>query len=166
MKRVIVIGCPGSGKSVFSRKLHRITGLPLCHLDQLYWNPDGTVAEKAVFQGRLTSVLEKERWIMDGNYASTMQLRMQYCDTVIFLDYPLDTCLAGIRERRGKMRPDIPWIEPENEVDEAFVAFVKVYPREGRERVLELLTQYPQKKVLTFASRQEASDYLEQLMIK
>ena len=67
MKRIIVIGCPGSGKSTFSRALHSITGIPLYHLDMLYWNPDKTIVEKTVFLQRLSRVLREESWIIDGN---------------------------------------------------------------------------------------------------
>ena len=69
MKRVIVIGCPGSGKSTFSRALHDVTGLPIHYLDMMYWNSDRTVVEKTVFIRRLNEALDKEEWIIDGNYA-------------------------------------------------------------------------------------------------
>ena len=102
MKKVLVIGCPGSGKSTFSRSLHNVTGIPLYHLDMLYWNSDKTTVEKNVFISRLTEVLNKDQWIIDGNFSSTMSLRLSLCDTVFFLDYPTDLCLEGVEERRGK----------------------------------------------------------------
>ena len=163
MKKVMVIGCPGSGKSTFSIKLHQVTCLPLHHLDMMYWNPDKTVVSKVTFRERLQAVLEQDAWIIDGNYGSTMGLRMQQCDTVIFLDYPLEVCLAGIRERKGKSRPDMPWIEPENEEDEEFLAFVKAYPEEGRRQVLELLKAYPEKNIVTFRTREETDAFLRRL---
>ena len=75
MKKVIVIGCPGSGKSTVSRALHNKTGIPLYHLDMMYWNADKTTVEKSVFLERLSAVLEKDEWIIDGNYGSTMELQ-------------------------------------------------------------------------------------------
>ncbi len=90
MKKIIVIGCPGSGKSTFARELHIKTGVPLYHLDMMYWNADKTIVEKSLFLERLSAVIEKHEWIIDGNYGTTMELRMAACDTVIFLDYPLD----------------------------------------------------------------------------
>ena len=88
MKKVIVIGCPGSGKSTFSKSLHKITNIPLFHLDMIFWNADKTTVEKPVFLDRLLNIIQNDKWIIDGNYGSTMELRMQACDTVIFLDYP------------------------------------------------------------------------------
>ena len=98
MKKIIVIGCPGSGKSTFSRELHKVTGIELFHLDMMYWNSDKTTVERDVFLERLNLVLKKDEWIIDGNYASTMELRLQNCDTIFFLDYPLELCLEGIRK--------------------------------------------------------------------
>ena len=115
MKRAIVIGCPGSGKSTFARALHEKTGLPLHYLDMMYWNADKTTVPKDIFRGRLAEVLTDDEWIIDGNYGSTMEARMAACDTVFFLDYPRSVCLAGIRERQGKPRADMPWIETEDD---------------------------------------------------
>ena len=158
MKRVIVIGCPGSGKSTLSRQLHKRTGIPLYHLDMMYWNADKTTVEKCVFLERLTAVLAKDEWIIDGNYASTMELRMTACDTVIFLDLPLDACLDGIRERRGKPRPDMPWIESEEDVE--FTEFIKNYGEQQRSGVLELFEKYADKNIIVIKSREEAEDFL------
>ena len=120
----MVIGCPGSGKSTFSRELHKITGIRLFHLDMMYWNVDRTILDKTFFHERLSSVIKKSEWIIDGNYSSTIELRLKECDTVIFLDYPLEVCLEGIKERRGKVRTDMPWIEAEDEEDE-FLSQIK-----------------------------------------
>ena len=158
MKKIIVIGCPGSGKSTVSRALHNKTGIPLYHLDMMYWNADKTTVEKSVFLERLSDVLEKDEWIIDGNYGSTMELRMAACDTVIFLDYPLDICLDGIRERRGKPRSDMPWIETEE--DSEFIEFVKSYNEQQKPKVLELLKKYADKNIIIFRSREQVDAFL------
>ena len=159
MKKVIVIGCPGSGKSTFSKSLHKITGIPLFHLDMLFWNEDKTTVEKSVFLDRLLKTLENSEWIIDGNYASTMELRMQKCDTVIFLDYSSDVCLSGIKERKGKERSDMPWVEDEEE-DPEFIAFIKSYNSQNRPQVMELLKRYSHKDIYIFTNRNQAEEFL------
>jgi len=159
MEKIIVIGCPGSGKSTFSKALHRATSLPLFHLDMLYWNTDQTTVEKSVFLERLSDVLRKDKWIIDGNYSSTLELRMQACDTVIFLDYPVELCLEGIRQRKGKPRSDIPWVEPDKE-DEEFIEFVKNYNAQSRPQVLQLLNEFADKAQFVFRNRKEADAFL------
>lgn len=162
MKRIIVIGCPGSGKSTLSRELHKKTALPLYHLDMMYWNEDKTTVEKPVFLERLSTVLEKDEWIIDGNYTSTMEMRMEKCDTVIFLDFPLDTCLKGIAERHGKPRSDMPWTESE-ESDREFIEFIKNYNLQMRPRVIELVNKFSYKNVLIFNNRNDVNSFLCQL---
>ena len=161
MRRVIVIGCPGSGKSTFARALREKTGLPLVYLDQLNWNADRTTVGKAVFRRRLAEVLRRDEWIVDGNYGSTLEARLRACDTVFFLDYPTDLCLAAVRERRGKPREDMPWIEEEEDAE--FIDFIKNYNAQSRPVVLELLSKYPEKELHVFLTREEADAYLSAL---
>ena len=158
MKKIIVIGCPGSGKSTFSRALHHKTGIPLYHLDMMYWNADKTTVDKPVFLERLSAVLDMDTWIIDGNYGATMEMRMAACDTVIFLDYPLEVCLDGIRERRGKPRSDMPWIETEEDVE--FVEFIKNYNEQQKPKVLELLRKYGDKNIIILENREQADAFL------
>lgn len=157
----MVIGCPGSGKSTFSRKLHDITGLPLFHLDMMYWNPDKTIVEKPVFRARLADAIAQNEWIIDGNYNSTLELRMEACDTVIFLDYPVEVCLSGVKERSGKPRSDMPWFETEEDAE--FTKFIKSYNNDNRPRVMELLAKYSNKAIYVFTSRDEAAAFLSGL---
>ena len=159
MKKIIVIGCPGSGKSTFSRALHEKIGIPLHHLDMMYWNADKTTVEKSVFLARLAEVLEGNEWIIDGNYGSTMEERIAACDTVFFLDFPLDICLEGVRARRGKPRSDMPWVETEEDAE--FVEFIEKYNDEQRPRVFSLLEKYKGGRgIYVFASREEADEFL------
>ncbi|MEE1124911.1 MAG: adenylate kinase [Acutalibacteraceae bacterium] len=163
MKKAIIIGCPGSGKSTFAKKLHSKTDISLFHLDIMFWNEDKTSVDKSVFKERLLNVLQKNEWIIDGNYASTIELRLQVCDTVFFLDYPLDVCLEGVKSRRGKKRTDMPWVEQEDTEDKDFIEFIRNYGVENRPKVLELLDKYSCKKIYIFKSRSEANEFLNRL---
>ncbi len=163
MKKVMVIGCPGSGKSTFSRSLHNLTGLPLYHLDLMNWNADKTTVPEAVFLERLQNAIAEDLWIIDGNYGSTLELRLIACDTVFFLDYPQEVCLDGIAARKGKPRSDMPWFEAVDENDDEFIDFVKNFNRENRPVVLDLLNRYADKEIFVFRSRSEAEEYLSKL---
>jgi adenylate kinase family enzyme len=158
MKKIIVIGCPGSGKSTFSKKLNSITRIPLFHLDMMFWNDDKTTVERSVFIHRLSEAMKQSEWIIDGNYASTLEIRLKECDTVIFLDYPLNTCLEGIRERRGKKRSDIPWIETEE--DSEFIEFIEKFAEESRPQIIEALNKNTKKNVIILKTRKDADDFL------
>ena len=83
MKKVLVIGSPGAGKSVFSQKLRDIIGLPLYHLDLLYHKSDRTILSREEFDARLAEMLAEDEWIMDGNYQRTLERRLEACDTGI-----------------------------------------------------------------------------------
>lgn len=161
MKKVIVIGCPGSGKSTFSRKLGKKLGLPVVHLDNLFWNADKTNVSKEVFDERLEKEVVKDSWIIDGNFARTLEKRMKYCDTIIFLDYPVEVCLSGYEQRRGKIREDIPWVETER--DEEFVEFIENFKDNNVPKMLELLKKYQDRDIIVFKTREEAKEYLEKL---
>ncbi len=159
MKRILLIGCPGSGKSTLARALHAATEIPLCHLDMLYWNADRTTVEKELFRSRLGEVLAGESWIIDGNFSSTMELRMAAADTVILLDYPTSLCLAGVRERRGKKRDDLPWIE-ETE-DPEFMEFIRDFREKHLPAILALIEKYRSgREILIFRARGEADAFL------
>ena len=135
-KIVLVIGSPGAGKSTFARELAKLTGLPLVYLDQLFWNSDRTTVSGEVFDRRLEQALAKEAWIVDGNYQRTMEQRLKQCDTVFFLDFPVKTCLEGVRARFGKPRADIPWVETEK--DWEFLEWIRQFPEQGRPKILKL----------------------------
>ena len=159
MKRIVVTGCPGSGKSVFSLKLKEKTGLPLYHLDNVWWMPDRTHITREEFDAALAEILKKDEWILDGSYSRTSEPRIAACDTVILLDYDTDVCMQGIIDRVGQARPDIPWTE--NSLDPELVELVNTYKKRNNPVLHELLCKYPDKDVHIFRTREEADRWLE-----
>ena len=164
MKRAIIIGCPGSGKSTFARALHDVTQLPVVHLDMLFWNADKTSVTREMFAQRLDKAMRQDRWIMDGNFSNTMEKRIVACDTVFFLDYSAEVCLDGVKSRRGQPRSDMPWIETGDTPDyDEFLAFIRNFETDRRPQILSLLEKYSDKTVYHFTSREQAQDYLEKI---
>ncbi|MBQ8432085.1 MAG: AAA family ATPase [Clostridia bacterium] len=160
-QKILIIGCPGSGKSTFARALRDRLGLPLYHLDMLYWNADKTTVSREVFDGRLGEVLEKDQWIIDGNFSRTMERRLQFCDTVFFLDIPTEVCLESVRGRIGTKRSDLPWMETEE--NEEFMEFIRTFSTERKPEILERLAKYPHVKQIVFHSRTEVDEYLKNI---
>ena len=160
MKRVLVIGCPGAGKSTFSRRLSAKTGLPIHYLDMIWHKPDRTNISQEEFDERLESILRFDEWIIDGKYLRTLPRRLQECDTVFFFDIPLDDCLMGVTDRLGKPREDMPWVD--TELDDDFHQWILNFPNEQRPEIVRLLNTFD-GKVLQFKSRDEANDHLDSL---
>jgi adenylate kinase family enzyme len=164
MKRVIVIGCPGSGKSTFAAALHNKTEIPLYHLDMMYWNADRTTVEREVFLARLGEVLERDEWIIDGNYQSTMEMRIKECDKIILLDYPTEVCIQGAVSRIGMGRGDIPWTE--SKLDSQFEKEIREFKTKRLPQIYLLLDKYSgEKSVTVLRSREEADEYVESIKI-
>lgn len=162
MKRVLVIGPSGAGKSTFARALRDKTGLPLRYLDMLWHKPDKTHITREEFDAKLAEWLGEERWIMDGDFCRTLETRLRACDTVFFLDYPLEVCLQGVESRRGKAREDMPWVEDEPDLE--FLQWIRDFDSERRPKYLALLEQYgADLEVHIFHSRAEADAYLADL---
>lgn len=162
MKRVMVIGPSGAGKSVFSRKLRDKTGLPVYHLDNIWWKEDKTHITKEEFDEKLAELVAKDEWIIDGDYSRTYELRVKAADTVFFLDYPLEVCLAGAEGRIGIKREDIPWVEEKFDPD--FKEWIIDWRKNKMPLITALFEKYKdEKSIIIFKSRSEADDFLDNL---
>ena len=113
MKKAIVIGCPGSGKTTFAEKLNKRTGLCLFYLDAIWHKPDRTHISRDEYDEILEEIFKLDEWIIDGNYSRTIEKRIKNCDTVFLFDLPTEVCLQGAVSRLGESRYDVPWIDTE-----------------------------------------------------
>lgn len=163
MLKAIIIGSPGSGKSTFARKLRDITGIPLYYLDMIWHKPDQTNISQEKFDAQLNDILQKDSWIIDGNYQCTLESRLEKCDTVFLMDFPIDVCLSGAQSRIGKKREDLPWIE--HEFDEEFKQWIIDFPEKQLTQIYQKIEMYRHEKdIIIFKSRKEADEYLDSLL--
>ena len=162
MNKAIIIGCPGSGKTTFAEKLQKCTGLPLYYLDAIWHKPDKTHIPREEFDRRIGEIFETPRWIIDGNYKRTIEMRMKQCDTVFLFDLPVEVCLQGVTDRVGKERYDLPWLE--TELDPEFKQFIEDFPKDTLPYIYELIEKYKsEKQVIIFKSREEADGFIAYL---
>lgn len=142
MRRVLVLGCPGAGKSTLARSLGEALSLPVVHLDKLWWKSGWVNRTEGEFDALLDAVLLGEEWVIDGNYLRTLPRRLERCDAVVLLDYPRRVCLLRALRRilswRGRTRPDMAADCPER-LDGEFVRWIWEFHRTQRPQVLELL---------------------------
>ena len=165
MRRVLVIGCPGAGKSTLTRALAETLGLPAVYLDRLWWKSGWINRTRAEFDARLDAALAGDAWVMDGNYLRTLPRRLERCDAVLFLDYPrrlgLFRALRRILRWRGRTRPDMAEGCPER-LDPAFIRWIWDFHRTQRPRVLELLSAWKGEAHI-FRSPAQCADFLNRL---
>lgn len=162
MLKIIVIGCPGAGKSTFAQKLKVATGLPLYHLDMLWHKSDGTNISKEEFDKKLADIFKSDKWIIDGNYQRTLEQRLKECDTVFLLDFSVEDCIEGAKSRIGKKRGDLPWIE--EKFDEKFKQYIMNFPKKNLPQTYKLLKKYQSNKnIVILKTREEANNYLKEM---
>ena len=163
-QRILIIGCPGSGKSTFARRLSAQTGLPIVHLDALYWLPGWVERSREDFDALLQDELEKPCWIIDGNYTRTLAMRLEKCDAVIWLDYGRLNCLTGVLKRilthLGRVRPDMGAGCPER-FDAEFLRYVWSFKKNNDAKIADRIAHAPQAAVLRASSRRELNRRLD-----
>lgn len=164
MKRVLILGSPGAGKSTFARELAARTELPLIHLDCLYWRPNWIEPSADEWHARLASVLLEDTWIIDGNYGSTVDVRLKRADTAIVLDLPRWRCLMRAVKRivagRGKVRPDMAPGCPER-FDLEFLGYIWTFRKEHQPKLLEALADFDGETIV-LRSPAYARSFLEE----
>ena len=161
MKKIIVIGCPGAGKSTFARALSAKTGIPLFYLDMIWHKEDRTNISCDEFDQRVGRIMSEDSWIIDGNYQRTMEWRIKECDTVFLLDFPKEICLEGAKNRVGKVREDMLWVE--ETLDEDFKMFIETFRLKVLTKIYCLLDAFKDKNIIIFKSREDVNSYIEKL---
>ena len=162
MKKIVIIGCPGSGKSYFSKQLKEELNIPLYHLDLIWNKEDKTTLTREEFDIELQKIFNTDNWIIDGNYQRTLDLRISNATTVILLDYPLDICLNGALSRVGIKRDDMPW--KEETLDENFKQYIIKFSENNLPEIYKILDKYKDKKeIIIFKTREESQEYLNNL---
>lgn len=167
MRRVLVIGSGGSGKSTFATRLGELLHLEVHHLDKFFWRPGWVETPRDEWAKTVTELIDRDSWIMDGNYSGTLDLRIQKCDTIVFLDLSRWLCLWRIMWRvlqyRKERRPDMAAGCPEK-LDPEFVRWVWNYPRESKPKVMKLLAEHSEsKQIVWLRSRAEVKNFLATL---
>ena len=170
MKRILIIGNAGAGKTTFARQLAEKLQLPLVHLDRLYWCGNWEHASRPEFDILLQTELEKDQWIIDGNFNRTLPHRLQYCDTVFYFDLPAVTCLAGITKRiltnYGKPRSDMGGncTEHFDAQKRSLYCNVLTFNKQHRKEYHKLLSATNNVNVVIFKSRRQAKAFLKHLV--
>lgn len=166
MQRIVIIGCGGAGKSTLARQLGEKLGLPVVHLDKLFWHPGWVESTKDEIDEKIRIEMEKPCWIMDGNYNRTLPQRLKCCDTVVYLDFTRTACLLGVLKRilttYGTVRPDMGEGCPER-VDLEFLKWVWNYNRNKRERNYHLIKEAEGVEVIILKNRRAVKRFLNSL---
>ncbi len=166
MERILIIGCGGAGKSTLARQLGDKLGLPVVHLDKLFWKPGWVESTKEEIDEKIRQEMEKPQWIIDGNYNRTLPERVKHCDTIIYLDFSRIACLLGVCKRvittYGTVRPDMGEGCPER-VDLEFLKWVWNYNRDKRERNYRLLNDAEGVETIVLKNRRMVKRFLKEL---
>lgn len=165
MKRVLILGCSGAGKTTLSLTLAERTGLPVIHLDKHYWRAGWVEPSKEAWREQVAALTSRPEWIMDGNYGGTIVERLAVADTAIVLDFPTAVCLWRVMKRiaagYGRTRPDLADGCPE-QIDIAFLRYVATFRRNQRPRLMSALATFAGRTV-TLSGPSEVRGFLRAL---
>ena len=166
MDSIMIIACGGSGKSTLAQQLGQKLGLPVIHLDKLFWTPGWVSIPKEEFDRVHADAVSKEKWIIDGNFDRTIPVRLKRCDTVIYLDFSRFACLMGVLKRvvttYGKVRPDMGEDCPER-IDLDFLKWVWNFNKNKRERNYRLLNETEGVRVIILKNRRMVKKFLSEV---
>lgn len=167
MKKIMIMGSGGAGKSTLARKLGDRLNLPVFHLDAYMWKPNWTLSTRAEQQDIQSALMANTAWIIDGNYSGTMDIRIAQADTIIFLDISRRICLYQVIKRylthRHTVRPDMAEGCKEK-IDREFLQWVWNYPRDKRPAIMQKLNHLKnEKQVIILHSPQQIEQWIHHL---
>lgn len=162
MDKIVIIGCPGSGKSTYAKKLGQKLNIPVFHLDKLFWKNNWEHVSQDEFKRKQDEVMNQDKWILDGNFTNTIEHRVKKADTVIFFDYSKSVSLWRTFRRYfiyfGKVRPDMGGDNKEK-LHWKHIKFIINYPRIEVENILK---KYSSKNIIIFRNDRDALNFLSQ----
>lgn len=170
-KKTLIIGCGGSGKSYLASRLGEMTGIPVIHLDRLYWLPGWVTREKDDFEAILEEEYARDTFIIDGNFMRTLPRRLQEADSVIWLDFSTAACIAGVISRviknRGRVRPDMGDGCPEH-FSTDFIKWVWSFRKHTRPKIVSQLEKAKSRgvRVTVFKRRREVNEFIRSMEAK
>lgn len=167
MKKILIIGISGAGKSTVAKKIHKLLYIPIVHLDRLFWEPGWIKSDKEIFEKKVLTAIQKDRWIIDGNYTNSMELWIKDADTILYFDFPRLLCLWYILKRRiafhGKTRPDVAR-GCEERFDLNFLKFIWNFPKNNTPKIENILARQPkEKQIIRFKSPRQVKKFLQRL---
>jgi len=165
MKRVLVLGCAGSGKSTFAKNLGKALNLPVFHLDQYFWQPGWVESDKVKFNASVVDLARQESWIMDGNYKDSLSTRLAYADKVVLLQIPRIRCLLNVLSRTfkylGRTREDMTVDCPER-IEWEFLKFIWAYNSQYLPALEEILHEH-EVEIIRLNDHSQVNSYLASL---
>ncbi|MCX4785421.1 topology modulation protein [Streptomyces sp. NBC_01221] len=162
MKKVAIVGCGGSGKSHVARELGRILDAPVTHLDAAFYDDEWNALLMEKFADLQGEVVSQPRWVIDGNYNSTLQIRLEACDTVVLMDVSTVAALYGILSRQIRHGAGHKGKGVHNRIHWGVIKYVATYRRKMRPRVMAKIEEFAAGRadVVLLANRRQTRRWL------
>lgn len=164
MNRVAVVGSCGSGKSYLARELGRLLRVPVIHLDSVFYDDEWNALPSEEFEAAQRELVAAPRWVVDGNYNSSLRVRLEACDTVVMMDVSTPAALWGILSRQVRHGAGQHAQGVFNRVHWGVVRYVASYRRTMRPQVLAKINQYcVGKQVVFLTNRAQIKRWLQRV---
>ncbi|MBE5734908.1 MAG: topology modulation protein [Clostridiales bacterium] len=161
MAKIIVIGCPGSGKSTMTFQMEKILKYPVLHLDKIYHiDNDNHITREELVQQFTQFAKKNDNWIIDGNYISTIEQRINLADTIVLLDIDTDVCIQNAINRSKKDRTaDLAEGFDNTKLEDDFIQFITNFKDNTLPKILQILEKYKDNKNIIILRNYTEVDY-------